>query len=68
MKSLSFVQIDEFYPMDSSQQNSFNWYVNEYYIRGFGLAPDRALLINATSLGLPPDRTMQEIFPTTLWI
>jgi glucosamine-6-phosphate deaminase len=63
MKSLSFIQIDEFYPMDSSQQNSFNWYVNEYYIKGFGLSPDRALLINATSLGLPPDRTMQEIFP-----
>jgi glucosamine-6-phosphate deaminase len=25
MRSLSFVQIDEFYPMDSSQQNSVNW-------------------------------------------
>ncbi|RPH30721.1 glucosamine-6-phosphate deaminase, partial [bacterium] len=66
MRSLSFVQIDEFYPMDSSQQNSFNWYVNEYYIKGFGLSPDRALLINATSLGLPPDKTMQEVFPDSI--
>jgi glucosamine-6-phosphate deaminase len=66
MKTLSFVQIDEFYPMDASQQNSFHWYVNEYYIKGFGLSPDRALLINATSLGLPPDRTMQEVFPANI--
>ena len=66
MKSLSFIQIDEFYPMDSSQQNSFNWYVNEYYIKGFGLSAERALLINATSLGLPPDRTMQEVFPDSI--
>ncbi len=66
MKSLSFVQIDEFYPMDSAQQNSFNYYVNEYYIKGFGLSPDRSLLINATSLGLPPGRTMAEVFPDNI--
>lgn len=66
MRSLSFVQIDEFYPMDSSQQNSFHWYVNEYYIKGFGLSPERALLINATSLGLPPGRTMAEVFPDNI--
>ena len=28
MDGLRFVQIDEFYPMDATQQNSFNWYVN----------------------------------------
>ena len=27
MKSLQFVQIDEFYPMDSTQENSFYYYV-----------------------------------------
>ena len=32
MKSLSFVQIDEFYPMDSQQHNSFNHYVRNFYI------------------------------------
>ncbi len=63
MKSLGFVQIDEFYPMDATQQNSFHWYVSEFYIEGFGLDPKKALLINATSLGLPPGRTMQEVFP-----
>ena len=63
MKSLRFVQIDEFYPMDAAQQNSFCWYVNEFYIKGFGLSREKALLINSTSLGLPPGKTMQEIFP-----
>ena len=66
MKSLSFVQIDEFYPMDAQQLNSFNWYVNEFYIQGFGLDPRKALLIDATSLGLPPGKTMQEIFPNNI--
>jgi len=63
MRSLSFVQIDEFYPINAAQHNSFHWYVNEYYINGFGLSASNALLINATSLGLPPGKTMEEVFP-----
>lgn len=63
MKSLSFVQIDEFYPMDSRQHNSFNYFVRTFYLEGFGLSPDRALLIDSTSLGLPAGKTMQEVFP-----
>jgi len=66
MKSLSFVQIDEFYPMDAQQHNSFHHYVRNYYIKGFGLSPEKALLIDATSLGLPDGKTMQEIFPNNL--
>lgn len=63
MDGLRFVQIDEFYPMDATQQNSFNWYVNELYLKGFGIRPENALLIDATSLGLPPGVSMQEMFP-----
>ena len=63
MRSLHFVQIDEFYPMDAAQHNSFNYYVNEYYIKGFGLSPANALLIDSSSLGLPPGKTMNEVFP-----
>ncbi|MBI5471286.1 MAG: glucosamine-6-phosphate deaminase [Ignavibacteriae bacterium] len=63
MRSLRFVQIDEFYPMNAQQHNSFHYYVNEFYIKGFGLDPNKALLINATSLGLPPDKSMSEVFP-----
>jgi glucosamine-6-phosphate deaminase len=64
MKSLSFVQIDEFYPIDAQQQNSFNWYVNEFYLQGFGLDPAKALLIDATSLGVPEGLVMRDVFPT----
>lgn len=66
MKSLSFVQIDEFYPMDASQQNSFHWYVNEYYLKGMGLLPEKALLIDATSLGIPPGKTTLDVFPNNI--
>jgi glucosamine-6-phosphate deaminase len=63
MRSLTFVQIDEFYPMDSNQHNSFNYYVRKFYLKGFGLSPDKAMLIDATALGLPKGKTMDEVFP-----
>jgi glucosamine-6-phosphate deaminase len=63
MQSLAFVQIDEFYPMDARQHNSFHYYVNEFYINGFGLDGRRALLIDATSLGVPEGKSMRDIFP-----
>jgi glucosamine-6-phosphate deaminase len=61
--NLQFVQIDEFYPISSSQHNSFYHYVNEYYIKGFGLNPDNALLINSDAIPLPEGRHFSEIFP-----
>ena len=63
MENLVFVQIDEFYPMDARQQNSFFYYVNTYYLKGFGIPAERTLLIDATSLGMPPGRTTAELFP-----
>jgi glucosamine-6-phosphate deaminase len=63
MKSLSFVQIDEFYPMDSQQHNSFNYYVREFYIKGFGLSPNKALLIDSSTIGLPSGTSIDKIFP-----
>ncbi len=63
MRGLSFVQVDEFYPIDARQHNSFNHYVREFYIDGFGFDPSRSLLIDSTSLGLPTETTMAEVFP-----
>ena len=63
MKSLYFVQIDEFFPMDSQQHNSFNYYVKNFYIKGFGLSPEKAMLIDASALGVPEGKTMDEVFP-----
>ncbi|MFC1556509.1 glucosamine-6-phosphate deaminase [candidate division KSB1 bacterium] len=52
LKNLSFVQIDEFYPIEPLQHNSFYHYVNHFYINGFGLDPEKALLINCAEIGL----------------
>lgn len=63
MRSLHFVQIDEFYPMDSSRHNSFNYYVKHFYIDGFGLDHQKALLIDPTVIGLVPGQTLGDIWP-----
>ncbi len=60
---LKFVQIDEFYPIKSQQENSFAWYVKEFYIKGFGLNPDNALIINAEQIPLADGGSFEEIFP-----
>lgn len=62
MRSLHFVQIDEFYPMDPAQANSFHAYVSEHYIRGFGLDPAKAVLIDAWRLGCPAGETAGALF------
>jgi len=63
LSGLYFVQIDEFYPIDTRQHNSFFYYVNKYYIRGFGLDPDRALFIDPSSIGIPAGSKISDIFP-----
>jgi len=63
MRGLHFVQIDEFYPIDPQQKNSFYNYVNEFYIKGFGLDPSSSLLINANEIPLYNKKSFKEIFP-----
>ena len=63
MSGLHFVQIDEFYPIDPVQTNSFYYYVNKYYISGFGLDPNKGLLINAAAIGLDKGCTIMDVFP-----
>lgn len=63
MKSLHFVQIDEFYPIQPFQKNSFYYYVNKYYLRGFGLDPDKALLMNCAEIGLREGETLRSVWP-----
>ena len=63
---LKFVQIDEFYPIDSKQKNSFFHYVKKYYIDGFGLNIDNALLIDVNKIPLSSDgqpKEIDEVFP-----
>ena len=63
MGSLHFVQIDEFYPMDPKQQNSFYYYVTRFYIQGFGLDPHKALLIDGSKIGIPRNMTLDDVWP-----
>jgi glucosamine-6-phosphate deaminase len=63
MTSLHFVQIDDFYPLDSAQHNSFYHYVKHFYIDGFGLDPAKALLIDSTAIGLRPGETLASVWP-----
>ncbi|MCC5938692.1 MAG: PIG-L family deacetylase [Lunatimonas sp.] len=63
LKDLQFVQIDEFYPISSSQKNSFYHYVNKFYIEGFGLDPKKALLINSDEILLAKGKSYREVFP-----
>ena len=45
--NLTFVQIDEFYPINSKQHNSFYNYVNKYYLEDFSFSKNKALLIKS---------------------
>jgi hypothetical protein len=50
MSDLHFVQIDEFYPIEPTQANSFFSYVKRFYLEGFGLREDRALLMDCRQI------------------
>ena len=62
-KGLNFVQIDEFYPIDSNQHNSFYNYINKYYIDGFGIDPSKGLFIDCNSLPTVDQKPFIQIFP-----
>ncbi|MGQ9608448.1 MAG: glucosamine-6-phosphate deaminase [bacterium] len=63
MQSLHFVQIDEFYPINPLQHNSFYYYVNKFYISGFNLDPQKALLIDCSKIGLDEGIDLDDVWP-----
>jgi len=63
LRGLHFVQIDDFYPIDAAQTNSFNFYVRRYYIQGFGLDPRKALLIDGRRIGLARGERLDQVWP-----
>ena len=66
LSGLHFVQMDEFYPISSKQHNSFCNYVENYYIKGFGLDPQKALLINSDEIPLADGKDYNEVFPNLI--
>ena len=63
LSALRFVQIDEFYPIDPRQTNSFFHYIKRFYLEGFGLDQRKALLINCAEIPLAAGKHFSEVFP-----
>ena len=63
LNNLHFVQMDEFYPISSSQHNSFCNYVQKYYVAGFNLNPKNAMVINSDEIPLAGGKHFSEVFP-----
>ena len=63
IQSLRFIQIDEFYPIDSHQHNSFYYYIQKYYISNWGLDPQKAMLMNINEIPTSDNLPLSEIFP-----
>lgn len=63
ISSLYFVQIDEFYPIDSNQHNSFYYYIQKYYFSNWGLDIKKALLMNINEITNANNLPLTEIFP-----
>ena len=63
LSNLTFVQIDEFYPISSKQANSFYHYVQKFYIEGFGLSSENAILINSDEIPLSGGKHFKDVFP-----
>jgi len=63
LSGLHFVQIDEFFPIDPKQHNSFYNYVMKFYIEGFGLDVNNAILIKSDEIPLAQGKHFSEVFP-----
>jgi glucosamine-6-phosphate deaminase len=61
-RSLRFIQMDDFYPMDTNEQNSFYQYINNYYIKGLGLDRNKAMLMDTSKIGVPDNLEARDIF------
>ncbi len=63
LSKIRFVQIDEFYPIDSAQHNSFYYYIKKYYLKNLGFDKNKALLLNINEIETPENLPLDEIFP-----
>ena len=61
--SLKFVQIDEFYPINPRQHNSFYAYIKQFYIEGFGIRRENAMLIDSSKIGLSEGESLESVWP-----
>lgn len=68
-KTLHFVMIDEFFPLDPLHERSFNYFVKRFYIDGFGFDENKSLFIDTFNIPvedqeyLDGNKNIVEIFP-----
>lgn len=62
LANYTFVQIDEFYPMNPAQENSFAAYIERFYFKQFGFDRNKALLMNTWTLGTSSDHNLEDLF------
>ena len=63
LAGVTFVQIDEFYPINSAQHNSFFYYINKYYFKNLGFDKSKALMMNINEIPTAEDLPLADIFP-----
>lgn len=63
LRGLHFVQMDDFYPINPRHRNSFHDYVLNFYVKGFNLDPEKALLMNSDKIKLYSGKHYTEVFP-----
>jgi len=51
IQSLTFFQLDEFFPVDPNHERSFSYFVNKFYIDGFGFDRKKVHLLNTSAIG-----------------
>lgn len=66
LNKLRFVQIDEFYPIDSFQHNSFYYYIQKYYFDNLKLNRHLALFMNINEIGTAENLPLDKIFPNKI--
>ncbi len=62
LSNLTFVQIDEFFPINPVQKNSFYDYILNYYVKGFGLKKKNCLFINCEDILKTDIKSIEDIF------
>lgn len=66
MQSLIFIQSQEYYPINPTQTNSARYFIQKYYFRGFGISAEKALLMDAWTVGMPNDLSPEEVFTNNI--
>lgn len=62
VRDCTFVQIDEFYPMNPAQENSFASYIKRFYFNSCGFNQETALLMDAWNLGTVSGKNLGDVF------